>query len=242
MKTIGNSVPSIVLPLMADDGKAALTVSSSNDYSRPPREPVNVAIVDDDPHDRLFLERIIDRSNCLRAVGCYASGEAALKSPRIAEAEVVLMDIRMPGLSGTACTRLLKKVLPTLTVLMVTALAELDVLGESLLAGADGFLNKPLSEAQCGEAILFALAGGLPLAREVARKLAAPFSSCGGCSLNLKENAILECLARGMRNKEIADKLGVSIYEVQNRTRTIYLKLHVSNRAEAVSQRHSTSL
>src|SRR6266536_1477079 len=83
-------------------------------------ERIPVALVDDDSDDRLVGQRVVLRSRYFRLVGSYENGEDALKSPAIEQAKVVLMDIRMQGMGGIACTRLMKKLLPELTVLMLT--------------------------------------------------------------------------------------------------------------------------
>ena len=206
----------------------------------PPRTPV--AIVEDNLDDRLLLERLLVRSRHLRCVGSYATGEEALKSPGLSAADVVLMDIWMPGLSGIDCARLLKKVQPNLKILMITGAPKLESLLESLRVGADGFLNKPVTETECCEAIQYALAGGVSLSKMITRELIDWWVPSVGCHLTLRENEVLKYISKGLRNKEIAHKLGVSIYDVQNCSHTIYLKLHVSNRAEAVNQGHRSNL
>jgi len=225
------------LPASSDEPLQYAVSESPTGNGLTARPMIRVAIVEDNPDERLLLKRLLVRSRNLQCVGCYASGEDALKSLTILEAQVVLMDMRMPGLSGTACTRLLKKTLPAVTILMVTAFLELEALRESLLAGADGFLNKPLGETECCNAIHYALAGGLPLAKGMMAMVISLFSPCvAGCSLTARENAVLECMTKGLGNKEIAEKLCVSIHAVENSTRKMYRKLHVSNRVQAVTR------
>src|SRR2546429_429329 len=210
------------------------TIDSFPTSSARPRIPV--AVVEDNPDERLLLERLLVRSTWLRCVGCYATGEEALKSPSLQDAQVVLMDIRMPGLSGTDCTRILKKVLPSLAIIIVTAFAEPEALREALLAGANGFLSKPLTEAECCDAIQYALVGGFPLAKGVMRKLIDLCTpSVAGCSLTVRENSVLEYMARGFGNKEIGPRLEISVCAVENAARKIYPKPPWSNRGQAVS-------
>src|SRR5437870_2388065 len=159
------------------------TIDSLPTSSARPRIPV--AIVEDNSDDRLLLERLLVRSKWFRCLGCYETGEEALKSLAITEAQVILMDIRMPGLSGIDCTRLLKKVLPTLIILMVTGVADPEALWAAVLAGADGFLTKPLTAPECWDAIQYALAGGMPLSKGMMRRaLFSSHPSAAGACLN----------------------------------------------------------
>ncbi len=215
-----------------------LPKSESKFLTRPVEdgEPkIPVAIVEDNPDDRFLGERVVVRSKYFRLVGSYENGEEAIKSPAIEQARVVLMDIRMPGMGGIACTRLLKKLLPSLIILMFTAVQAPEALKEAILAGADGFLNKPLSETQCVDAILYALAGGMPLAKGIMRRAICSFNwPLAELSLTDQQNAVVECLANGLQNKQIADELRLSVVGVKKSVHAILDKLHVSSRSEAV--------
>ncbi len=198
-------------------------------------ERIPVALVDDDSDDRLVGQRVVLRSRYFRLVGSYENGEDALKSPAIEQAKVVLMDIRMSGLSGIDSTRLLKKLLPALTILMLTVVDEPAMVKDALLAGADGFLTKPLSETECVEAILYALAGGMPLAKGMMRR-AIGFShpSPARRALSERQNAVLDGIKKGRSNKEIAAEMHVSVEGVKKSVHAILAKTSASSRNEAV--------
>ena len=198
-------------------------------------ELVPVAIVDDNADDRALFELLVRGSRKLRVAGSYAKGEDALKSRGVGDAKVVLMDLRMPGMGGIECTRLLKKLIPSLTILIVTSMEEPDTLWGAILAGADGILSKPFSEAGCSGAILCALAGGMPLAKWMLRRaISSSIQPPAGARLTGRQDAILKCAARSMSNKEIADELHLSLSGVKKSFHAILVKLDASSRSEAV--------
>jgi DNA-binding NarL/FixJ family response regulator len=186
-------------------------------------KPIGVAIVEDNPDDRTLLELMLVRLKGLRFVMCYAAGEEALKSPAMVETHVVLMDIRMPGMGGIACTRLLKKVLPGLIILMVTGMDEPGMLREAILAGADGFLSKPLSDGECWEAISASSPGAK-------------------AALTAQQKAVAKCMEKGMANKQIAAELGLSMSGTKKTIHAIFVKLEVSSRVEVVNRLHGRIL
>jgi len=185
------------------------------------------AIVDDEDSIRLILCKILEDSGNFRCVGTYASGEEAIRGAPGMSPEVVLMDIRMPGISGIECMGLLKKTMPGLIVVLVTGLADPETMAEALAAGGDGYLTKPFTASQCLATVTFALRGQTP-------------SSTGGgdaCSrLTKQENEVMRCLAEGLLDKEIADQLCISSWSVRKHLRKIFPKLHVGNRTEAARE------
>jgi DNA-binding NarL/FixJ family response regulator len=222
----------------ADSSVAPLTVNCPAPFClRERSDPIRLAYVDDNSDDRELLKLMVSRLKGLRLVMCFATGEEALKSPAMMEVQVVLMDIRMQGMGGIACARLLKKALPSLTILMLTGMDDPALLWEAFIAGANGFLNKPLSETECWAAISLALAGGVPVVRSAIQgTISSAASGRAATHLSALQRAVLEGFAQGRANKEIAADLGVSVYAVENSARKIYAKLHVQNRAAAVSQ------
>src|SRR5436190_3262153 len=113
------------------------------------RRVSRIAIVDDEDFIRLVLCKILEESGQFRCVGSYASGEEAMRGVPSMRPEVVLMDIRMPGISGIESMRLLKKTMPGLIVVLASGLADPETMAKALAAGADGYLTKPFSASQC---------------------------------------------------------------------------------------------
>jgi DNA-binding NarL/FixJ family response regulator len=201
--------------------------------------PIKVAIVDDDEGIRASLATLIRRAPALRLVGDYADAEAALKDIPHRTPDVVLMDINLPGMNGVECVRQLKGSLPKVQFLMLTVYEDSDSLFNSLKAGASGYLLKRTASARLLEAIRDVHGGGSPMTPQLARRVVQFFSrSTEGDSplarLTPGEKDFLEQLAKGYAYKEIADRMGISIDTVRSYVRTVYEKLHVHSRTEAV--------
>ncbi|HOC55431.1 MAG TPA: response regulator transcription factor [Verrucomicrobiota bacterium] len=201
--------------------------------------PIKVAIVDDDDGIRSSLASLIRRAPALRLVGDYPDAEAALKDIPQRPPDVVLMDINLPGMDGVECVRQLKGSLPAVQFLMLTVYEDSDSLFNSLKAGASGYLLKRTATTRLLEAIRDVHGGGSPMTPQLARRVVQYFSrTVGGddpvSRLTPGEREFLEQLAKGYAYKEIADRMGISIDTVRSYVRTVYEKLHVHSRTEAV--------
>ncbi len=115
--------------------------------SSDPKQPIKVAIIDDDDNYRSLMTRTVDESPDLESVGSYGGGEEALKAIPSSASEVVLIDVRMPGISGMECARQLRNVRPHLVIIMISGFDHPDTLAQALKAGADAYLTKPFSIA-----------------------------------------------------------------------------------------------
>jgi DNA-binding NarL/FixJ family response regulator len=204
-----------------------------------------VAIVEDDPGVREELAKLINRAPGFQCLGTYSDGETALANIPRRKPDVVLMDINLPGMSGIECVRRLKAALPSVQIVMLTVYDEVGQLFNSLMAGACGYLLKRTPSDKLLEAITEARLGGAPMTRKIARKVVQYFHQVGAAAtqtgtLSKREQETLALLAEGFRYKEIADKLGISFNTVREYVHSIYQKLHVTSRAEAVLkyQRH----
>jgi DNA-binding NarL/FixJ family response regulator len=171
--------------------------------------------------------------------GDYPDAETALKEIPRHPPDVVLMDINLPGIKGVECVRQLKSTLPGVQFLMLTVYEDSDSLFNSLKAGASGYLLKRTASARLLEAIRDVHGGGSPMTPQLARRVVQFFSKPaeGGLSvarLTPGEREFLEQLANGYAYKEIADRMKISIDTVRSYVRTVYEKLHVHSRTEAV--------
>ena len=202
-------------------------------------KPIRVALVEDDPGIRSSLVSLIRRAPALRLVGEYPDAETALKEIPSRPPDVVLMDISLPGLNGVECVRQLKRGLPSVQFLMLTVYEDSDSLFNSLKAGASGYLLKRTASARLLEAIQEVHAGGSPMTPQVARRVVQFFSRASGDDLPMSrltagEKEFLGQLAKGYAYKEIAERMDISIDTVRSYVRTVYDKLHVHSRTEAV--------
>ena len=202
---------------------------------------IKVAIVEDDARFRKSLRRVIESQPGLTCVAEYPTGaEAAEGIPRDLP-EVVLMDLNLPDFSGAEITARLKTQLPDISVVVLTVYNDADHIFKALRAGADGYLLKQATASEILEAIAEAHRGGAPMTSEIARKVIAAFHEpkpepAPTEALAPREKEILELVANGYANKEIADKLAITLSTVCWYLHEIYKKLHVQSRVQAVNK------
>ena len=200
-----------------------------------------VAIVEDSRSTRQSLEAVINLSADYRCVCACASAEDALRELPRHQPEIVLMDINLPGMSGVKCVAQLKNLLPQVRVIMITVYRNPEMIFGALRAGACGYLLKRSSPDQVLNAIREAQEGGAPMTGEIARQVITYFQSQTRVedeveTLTAREQEVLELLAKGYSNKEIAARLSVSVAAIRWHLTHIYQKLHVQSRTQAVSK------
>jgi DNA-binding NarL/FixJ family response regulator len=200
---------------------------------------IRVAIVEDNRGTRESLSELLGRANMLRFVGAHPTGEEALRQIPGERPDVVLMDINLPGMSGIECVSKLKQSLPKTQVLMLTTYEETDLIFDSLRKGASGYLLKNMPPSELIQAVEQVHAGGAPMSMQIARKVVNHFQQIKKPSseveqLTKREQEILALLAKGYLYKEIADQLGITLSTVRAHLHTIYEKLHVQSRTQAV--------
>ena len=200
-----------------------------------------VAVVDDDRGTREGLSALIGGTPGFHCVGTYGSVDEALKGLAAAVPGVLLLDINLPGLSGSEGVRLLRDRYPQMQVLMLTVFAEEERIFESLCGGACGYLLKKTPPARLLEAISEAAQGGSPMSPEIARKLVVVLQRTGPVekpehALTPHEARIIRMLADGDSYQEVGERLGITVNTVRNYIRRIYEKLHVHTKSEAVSK------
>jgi DNA-binding NarL/FixJ family response regulator len=208
-------------------------------------KPIKVALVEDDPNLRANLTAMLNGSSGFKCQAAYPDGFAALSGIPANRPDVVLMDINLPGMLGTECVRQLKDLTPNLPVLMLTVYEDSELIFKSLMAGATGYLLKRTPREKLLEAIREVDAGGAPMSRQIARRVVEFFQKVNELpedrqkpavvvSLTDREKEVLAALAKGYAYKEIAGQLNISFETVRTHLRTIYEKLHVHSRTEAV--------
>ena len=201
--------------------------------------PITVAIVEDNRGTREGLVELLGRTQNLQCVGSYASGEDAVRELPAQKPKVVLMDINLPGMSGVECVARLKQSLPGSLVLMLTTYEESDLIFASLRAGASGYLLKNMHPSELTQAVEQVNSGGAPMSMQIARKVVNHFQQIKAPAsemekLTKRELEILTLLAKGYLYKEIGDLLGITLSTVRAHLHTIYEKLHVQSRTQAV--------
>jgi DNA-binding NarL/FixJ family response regulator len=202
---------------------------------------ITVSIVDDEKELRQSITTFINGAPGFKCLSTYSSAETALKGLPADQPDVVLMDINLGGMNGIECVERLKTQAPQMQVLMLTVYEDTDQIFKALEAGATGYLLKRSSPAALLQAIQEVQAGGSPMSSSIARKVVASFQKAkqtGGKQPHLspREEMVLDCLAKGLTYKAIADQLGISIDTIRTYLRRIYEKLHVQSRTEAVAK------
>jgi DNA-binding NarL/FixJ family response regulator len=203
-------------------------------------KPITVALVEDVAGTRESLKAILSRAGGLQCVAACESGEQALKALPALAPDVVLMDINLPGMSGIECVSKLKQELPATQVLILTTYQDSDLIFDSLRAGASGYLLKNSTPSEITQAIEHVQGGGSPMSVHIARKVVNYFqerdrqSQSELAHLTAREQQVLALLAKGYLYKEIADQMGVTLHTVRAHLHTVYEKLHVQSRTEAV--------
>lgn len=200
-----------------------------------------VVIVEDDRALRDELVRILKDAPDIQCLNVFATGEEAVDKIPKRPPDVVLMDIRLPRMSGIECVTALKKLLPDLRVLMFTVYEDSERIFRALRAGASGYLLKSTHPSDLYAAIHDVHAGGAPMSSHIARKVVQHFHSEGKVEretqgLSAREAEVLELLSCGLIYKEIADKLHIGIETVRTHVKNICTKLHVRSRLEAVAK------
>ena len=201
--------------------------------------PIKVSIVEDSRGTRQSLAELLGSSPALCCAGAHLDAEEALQKIPVEQPEVVLMDINLPGMNGIECVARLKEQLPKVQVLMLTTYDDNDLIFNSLRNGASGYLLKNMPSAEIVQAIEQVHAGGSPMSMQIARKVVSHFQQIKTPSsevdkLTRREQEILALLARGYLYKEIGDQLGITLSTVRAHLHTVYEKLHVQSRTEAV--------
>jgi DNA-binding NarL/FixJ family response regulator len=204
---------------------------------------VRVLVVDDDDLMRAGLRSVLASDETIEVVGEATDGRAAIGSVRALQPEVVLMDIRMPELDGISATREVLAISPETKVVVLTTFEDDDYVFGALSAGASGFLLKRTRPEELIAAIHTIAAGDSLLSPSVTRTVidrmaAAPPPDSRAHErlgeLTPREREVLELIARGLSNAEIASELVVEESTVKSHVKRILMKLHARDRVQAV--------
>ena len=198
-----------------------------------------LAIVEDSAGICEELQHILAGAADLSCVGvCRNAASALARLPALAP-EVIIMDIHLPDGSGIECTARLKRLLPGTQILMFTIHDDTEQIVRALEAGASGYILKNTPGPEILAAVRALRDQGAPMSSEVARKLVEsfhrrPVPAAAAEALTPRESEILALLSEGLLYKEIGDRLAIKLDTVGTHVKSIYRKLHVRSRTEAV--------
>jgi DNA-binding NarL/FixJ family response regulator len=208
------------------------------------REVIRVLIADDQALFRRGLYVVLGTEDHIEVVAEAENGQEAIAKVEELAPDVVLMDVRMPRISGIEAARQIRDISPTTKILMLTVSDDEDDLYEAIKAGANGYLLKEISVEEVAEAIRAVVQGQSLISPSMASKLLNEFNALAkkaeerqqypAPTLTSRELEVLKFVARGMSNRDIADSLFISENTVKNHVRNILEKLHLHNRMEAV--------
>jgi DNA-binding NarL/FixJ family response regulator len=202
--------------------------------------PIRVSIVEDLSEIREGLVELIRSDRELSLVGSFEDAESAVQKLPDLTADIVIMDINLPGMSGIDCIKTIKEKCPGTQFMMFTVYENDDKVLQAMQAGATGYLLKRTKPEQILEGIKELNQGGSPMSSNIARKLLNIFlhekKATKKDVLSDRENEVLQLLADGLLYKEIADRLYIGHGTVRQHLHNIYEKLHVHNRTEAVNK------
>jgi NarL family two-component system response regulator LiaR len=198
---------------------------------------IRVIIVDDHVLVRSGLEVVLGLFDDIALVGQAGDGEEAVRLCGELRPDVVLMDLVMPGTSGVEATRRILDQYPETKVVALTSFTEDDLIGDTLRAGAIGYLMKNVSADQLADAVRAASQGRSTLAPEAAdvlvRSVSAPRPQMD--SLTAREQEVLKLMADGLTNADIGERLVIGVATVKTHVSSIIAKLGVSTRTEATA-------
>lgn len=202
--------------------------------------PIRVSIVEDLAEIREGLAELVQSDVELSMISSFKDAESAIQKLPDQQADIVVMDINLPGMSGIDCIKLIKEKCPGTQFMMFTVYENDEKVLQALRAGATGYLLKRTEPKRILESIKELNQGGSPMSSNIARKVLNIFVHEKVITkkevLSDRENEVLQLLADGLLYKEIADRLHIGHGTVRQHIHNIYEKLHVHNRTEALNR------
>ncbi len=206
---------------------------------------LRIAIFDDNKNIRESIKMLLDTVPDFEVVGSYSHVLDCAADIKECRADVILMDIEMPGMSGIEAVKAIKKEFPQVLVLMQTVFEDDDRVFDSVCSGASGYILKNHLNTKLIEFINDLQYGGSPMSPSIARKVLNKLQQipqhvrpeeAPDYQLTPREKEVLGCIVEGLAYKMISDKLTISYETVRSHVKKIYEKLHVASLTEAVSK------
>jgi RNA polymerase sigma factor (sigma-70 family) len=203
-------------------------------------QPIKVCLVEDSKEVREGMISLLALDRRFEVLASYTNAESALEYLPDWNADIVIMDINLPGMSGIDCIRKVKRQCPKSQFIMFTIYENDEKVFEALEAGANGYLLKKTPLLKITDSLIELHEGGAPMSTQIARKVIERMHTNESENkiniLSSRENEILQLLSKGLLYKEISDQLNISTGTVRQHIHRIYEKLHVQNRTEAINK------
>lgn len=194
----------------------------------------NIVIIEDESEIRNFFQLSINQESKLKVVNAYDNCEEAIANVTKDKPDLVLMDIKLPGINGIQGTQKIKSIYPNTEVIIITAFDDSDLVFEALKSGASGYLTKNITPEKLVAAIHESINGGSPMSTNIARLVVSSFRRTHDSPLSPRESEILTLIAEGKTYKSTSEKLFISKETVKFHLKNIYLKLQVNSKTEAI--------
>ena len=203
-------------------------------------QPIKICIVEDLEEVRDGMVSLLTLDERFELLAAFPDAEKAADELCAWQPDIVIMDINLPGMNGIECIKKVKVLCPKSQFIMFTIYEDDEKVFEALASGASGYLLKKTPFHKIAESLVELYAGGSPMSTQIARKVIRRFQNDEAKeqieTLSVRENEILQLLAKGLLYKEIAIKLSISTGTVRQHIHRIYEKLHVQNRTEAINK------
>lgn len=195
-----------------------------------------VVVIEDNQSLLLSFKEIINTSEEFTVTGAFSNCEDALLYCKKNEPEIILMDIKLPGINGIEGVKRFQVQNPNAKSIVISVYEDSDYIFDALSAGAIGYLTKNTSPEELINALKQIKNGGSPMSGNIARKVIAYFQIPKQDELTTRENEVVKLLAKGKSYSTIAEELCLSINTIKTHTRNIYEKLHVSKKEELIEK------
>ncbi len=213
-------------------------------------DKIKLLIVDDQPLMRDGLVSLLEVQSFLNVIGTASDGQEAIAQARTHQPDVILMDIRMPGMDGIEATKAIRKLLPDCKILMLTTFDDEDLIIRAMLVGAVGYLLKTIPSEELARSVRAAYLGLYQFDASVGAVVVGKLTELSGSistekvdiPLSERQIEVLQLVARGATNKEIAHKLDISEGTVKNYISTILNELNLRDRTQAAIFAHKNNL
>jgi len=211
-------------------------------------EPIRLMIADDHTLFREGVVALLESIPDIEVVGAAQDGEQVIQMAESLQPDVILMDIQMPGINGIAATRKIIQASPHIGIIIVTMFEDDDSVFAAMRAGARGYILKGADQRDMLRAVEAVARGEALFGPSIADRLMAYMTSASKSEeevfpeLTNREREILELIAQGLSNPEIAEALGISLKTVRNHVSNIFNKLQVADRVQAVLRAREAGL